>query len=95
MGLVGALDHLALWGRISLPSYLWLRLKQWLSRTEHMSSCRRSDTRPRATAGLMLMHQLMLTLHHASAVPQHQSLVHHPLEILKVSSLQSIDQSFI
>jgi hypothetical protein len=41
----------------------------------------------------MLMHQLMLALHHASAVLQHKRLVHHPLEVLKVSSLQSIGQS--
>jgi hypothetical protein len=43
----------------------------------------------------MLMHQLMLALHHASAFLQHKSLVHHPLEVLKVSSLQIIGQSII
>jgi hypothetical protein len=43
----------------------------------------------------MLTHQLMLALHHASTVLQHKSLVHHPLEVLKVSSLQSIGQSII
>jgi hypothetical protein len=37
----------------------------------------------------------MLALHHASAVIQHKSLVHHPLEVLKVSSLQGIGQSII
>jgi hypothetical protein len=36
--IVGALNHLALWGRISLSSCLRLRLKQRLSRTEHRSS---------------------------------------------------------
>jgi hypothetical protein len=41
------------------------------------------------------MHQLMLALHHTSAILQHKSLVHHPLEVLKVSSLQSIGQSII
>jgi hypothetical protein len=41
----------------------------------------------------MLTHQLMLVLHHASAVLQHKSHVHHPLDVLKVSSLQSIGQS--
>jgi hypothetical protein len=46
-----------------------------------------------ATAQLMLTHQLTLVLHHTSAVLQHKSLVHHPLEILKVSGLQSIVQS--
>jgi hypothetical protein len=43
----------------------------------------------------MLTHQLTLALQNASAVLQHRSLVHHPLEILKVSSLQSIGQSVI
>jgi hypothetical protein len=43
----------------------------------------------------MLMYQLTLALHHASAVLQHKSLVHYPLEVLKVSSLQSIGQSII
>jgi hypothetical protein len=42
----------------------------------------------------MLMHQLTLALHHASVILQ-QSLVHHPLEVLKVSSLQSTCQSII
>jgi hypothetical protein len=37
----------------------------------------------------------MLVLHDASAVLQHKSLVHHPLEVLKVSSLQSVGQSII
>jgi hypothetical protein len=36
--IVGALNHLTLWGRISLPSYIRLQLKQRLSRTEHRSS---------------------------------------------------------
>jgi preprotein translocase subunit SecY len=43
----------------------------------------------------MLMYQLTLALHHASAVLQHKSLVHYPLEVLKVSSLPSIGQSII
>jgi hypothetical protein len=43
----------------------------------------------------MLMHQLTLTLHHTSMVLQHESLVHHPLEVLKVPGLQSIGQSII
>jgi hypothetical protein len=43
----------------------------------------------------MLMQQLTLALHHTSAILQHKSLVHHPLEVLKVSSLQSIGQSII
>jgi hypothetical protein len=43
----------------------------------------------------MLMHQLTLALRHTSAVLQHKSLVHHPLKVLKVSSLQSIGQPFI
>jgi hypothetical protein len=37
----------------------------------------------------------MLVLHHSSAVLQHKSLVHHPLEIHKVLGLQSIGQSII
>jgi hypothetical protein len=37
----------------------------------------------------------MLALHHTSVILQHKSLVHHPLEIIKVSSLQSIGQSII
>jgi hypothetical protein len=56
---------------------------------------RRSDTQSGATAWLILMHQLMLVLHHASTFLQHKSLVHHLLEVLKVSSLQSIGQSII
>jgi hypothetical protein len=43
----------------------------------------------------MLTHRLMLVLHHTSVVLQHKSLVHHPMEILKVLSLQSIYQSII
>jgi hypothetical protein len=43
----------------------------------------------------MLMHQLMLALHHTSAILQHKSLVQHPLEILKVSSLQILGQPII
>jgi hypothetical protein len=35
---VGALNHLMLWGRESLSSYLWPWMKLWLSRTEHRSS---------------------------------------------------------
>jgi hypothetical protein len=37
----------------------------------------------------------MLALHHTSVVLQHKSLVHHPLEILQIPGLQSIDQSII
>jgi hypothetical protein len=37
----------------------------------------------------------MLALSHTSAILQHKSLVHHPLEILKVLSFQSIGQSII
>jgi hypothetical protein len=48
-----------------------------------------------ATAQVMLMHQLAPMLHHTSAILQHKSLVHHPLEILKVPGLQSIGQSII
>jgi hypothetical protein len=43
----------------------------------------------------MLTQQLMLVLYHASMVLYHKILVHHPLEVLKVSSLQSIGQSII
>jgi hypothetical protein len=42
---------------------------------------------------MMLMHQLMLVLYHASMIFQHKSLIHHHLEVLKVSGLQSIGQS--
>jgi hypothetical protein len=41
----------------------------------------------------MLTYQFMLVLHHTSIVLQHKSLVHHPLEVLKVLNLQSIGQS--
>jgi hypothetical protein len=41
------------------------------------------------------MHQLALVLHHSSVILKHKSLVHHPLEVLKVSSLKSIGQSII
>jgi hypothetical protein len=37
----------------------------------------------------------MLALHHTSAILQHESLVHHPLEVLKIPGLQSIGQSII
>jgi hypothetical protein len=40
----------------------------------------------------MLTH-LTIALHHASVILQHKGLVHHPLEVLKVSGLQSIRQS--
>jgi hypothetical protein len=43
----------------------------------------------------MLRHQLTLALHHTSVVLQHKRIVHHPLEVLKVLSLQSIGQSII
>jgi hypothetical protein len=43
----------------------------------------------------MLTHQLTLTLHHFSTILQHKGLVHHPLEVLKVSSLQSMGQPII
>jgi hypothetical protein len=37
----------------------------------------------------------MLALHHSSVVLQHKSLVHHPMEILKILGLQTIGQSII
>jgi hypothetical protein len=43
----------------------------------------------------MLMHQFTLALHHSSAIFQHKGLVHHPMKVLKVSSLQSIGQPII
>jgi hypothetical protein len=43
----------------------------------------------------MLAHQLTLMLHYTSVVLQHKSLVYHPLEVLKVLSLQSKGQSII
>jgi hypothetical protein len=43
----------------------------------------------------MLTHQLALALHHTYVVLQHKSLVHHPLEVLKILGLQSIGQSII
>jgi hypothetical protein len=43
----------------------------------------------------MLTHQLTLALHHSSAILQHKGLVHHPMEVLKISGLQSTDQSII
>jgi hypothetical protein len=65
---VGALNHLMLWGRESLSSCLqpWQKLR--LSRTEHRSSRGRSNSGLGATARLMLMHQLTLALHHSSAI---------------------------
>jgi hypothetical protein len=93
--IVGALNHMMLWGRESLFSCLRSYLKLRLSRTEHRSSRRRSNTGPGTTARLMLMHQLTLVLHHSSAILQHKDLVHHPLEVLKVSSLQSVGQPII
>jgi hypothetical protein len=43
----------------------------------------------------MLAHQLTLALHHTSTVLQYKSLVHHPLEVLKVPGFQSIGQPII
>jgi hypothetical protein len=43
----------------------------------------------------MLMHQLTLVLHHTSVVLQHKSLVHHPMEVLKILGLHSIGQYII
>jgi hypothetical protein len=43
----------------------------------------------------MLMHQLTLALHHSFVILQDKGLVHHPLEVLKVSSLHSIGQPII
>jgi hypothetical protein len=43
----------------------------------------------------MLTHQLTLALHQSSAILQHESLIYHPLEVLEVSSLQSIGESII
>jgi hypothetical protein len=43
----------------------------------------------------MLTHQLTLALHHSSVILQHKGLVHHPLEVLKISGLQSIGQPII
>jgi hypothetical protein len=48
-----------------------------------------------ATARLMLTHQFTLALHHSSVILQHKDLVHHPLEALKISGLQSIGQPII
>jgi hypothetical protein len=92
---VGALNHLTLWGRESLSSCLqpWLKLR--LSRMEHRSSCGRSNMGPGATARLMLMHELTVVLNHSSVILQHKGLVHHPLEVLKISGLQSIGQPII
>jgi hypothetical protein len=36
--IIGALNHLTLWGRESLSSYLWPQLKLRLSRMEHRSN---------------------------------------------------------
>jgi hypothetical protein len=43
----------------------------------------------------MLMLQFILELHHTYVVLQHKSLIHHPLEILKVPGFQSIGQTII
>jgi hypothetical protein len=43
----------------------------------------------------MLTHQLTLALHHSSMIFQYKGLNHHPLEVLKVLSLQSLGQPII
>jgi hypothetical protein len=93
--IVGVLNHLKLWGRESLSSCLrpWLKLR--LSNMKHRSSGRCSNMGSGATAHLMLTHQLTLVLHQTSAIFQQKGLVHHPLEVHKVSSLQSIGQPII
>jgi hypothetical protein len=65
---VGALNHLMLWGRESLSSGLWPWQKLRLSRMEHRSSSGHSNSELGATARLMLMHQLTLVLHHSSVI---------------------------
>jgi hypothetical protein len=50
LGIVGALNHLTLRDRKSLSNDLWPRLELWLSRSEHRSRCRCSNTWSRATA---------------------------------------------
>jgi hypothetical protein len=50
LGIVGALNHLMMHGRKSLPSGLWPQLELWLSRMEHRSRCRCSNTWSGATA---------------------------------------------
>jgi hypothetical protein len=84
---VGALNHLMLWGRESLSSCLRLWLKLWLSRMEQL--------RAWSYCSLMLTHQLTLVLYHSSMIFYHKGLVHHPLEVLKISGLQSIGQAII
>jgi hypothetical protein len=65
---VAALNHLMLRGRESLSSCLRPWQKLWLSKTEHRSRCGRSNLGLGATTQLMLMHQLMLTLHYSSVI---------------------------
>jgi hypothetical protein len=43
----------------------------------------------------MLTYKLTLSLHHTSMILQHNCLIHHPLEILKILGLQTIGQSII
>jgi hypothetical protein len=43
----------------------------------------------------MLMHQFTIVLHHSSVILQHKGLDYHPLEVLKISGLQSIGQPII
>jgi hypothetical protein len=43
----------------------------------------------------MLTHQFLLVLHHFSVIFLHKGLIHHPLEVLNISSLQSIGQPVI
>jgi hypothetical protein len=50
LGIVEALNHMRLWGRKSLSSCLRPRPKLRLSRIEHRSSERHSNTGPGATA---------------------------------------------
>jgi hypothetical protein len=68
--IVGAVNHLMLWGRESLSSCLQPRLKLRLSRMKHRSNRRRSNTGPGVTARLVLTHQLTLVLHHSTAIFQ-------------------------
>jgi hypothetical protein len=41
------------------------------------------------------MNQLMLAHHYTSVVLKYKSLVHHPMEVVKVPGLQSIGQSIL
>jgi hypothetical protein len=99
LGGVGAFYELVLWSLValhcSLGSLLQLCSRLLLGSTLYRSGRWHTYLGPRVVATLSLALLLPLMLHDTRVVFQHQCLVHHILEIPKVSGLQCISQTVI